>query len=168
MDKKRKSKKKKLYEEELFPDYTPKRTPDTIYDFLGGPNKSFKPKIVELLKQIPEASLENLKQLLNLFNKYKVEAESDPGIYTTGSVWLGAPEEEYHPSNTELMVSELGMAIKLVIDVNSKENIEKYKLKEGIDSQEIIFTPVEFWHADVMGSGRFFYAKKGEEMRFRI
>ncbi|MFX0062088.1 MAG: hypothetical protein ACFFC7_07855 [Candidatus Hermodarchaeota archaeon] len=168
MDKKKKSKKEKLHEEELFPDYTPKTTLDTIYDFLGGPHKSSNPKLVELLKQIPETNLENLKQLLNLFNKYKKKAESDQGVYTTGSVWLGAPEREYHPSDAELMVSELGMAIKLIIDVNSKENIENCKLKEGIDSQEIVFTPVEFWHADVMGSGRFFYAEKGEEIRVRI
>ncbi|MFX1254923.1 MAG: hypothetical protein ACFFCZ_25155 [Promethearchaeota archaeon] len=168
MNKKQKLKKEKTNEEDLFPDYTPKTTPDTIYDFLGGPNKSLNPKIVELLKQIPEVKLENLKQLLNLFNKYKKKAESDQGVYTTGSVWLGAPEREYHPSDAELMVSEIGLGIKLIIDSNSGEYIENCKLKAGIDSQEILFTPVKFWHVDVMGSGRFFYAKKGEKIIVQI
>jgi len=100
--------------------------------------------------------------IFDLFSKYKVEAEKNPGHYQEGNPILGAPEEEYIPSEEAILVSELGKLLKTIIEGTSKEDIEKYKQEQGISSQKIVFTEIYFTHMDVMGSGRFIYAGKVE------
>jgi len=145
-----------LNEKDLFPDYEPKTTPDTIHDYLRKPD-SF---IFKIIEEIGQPSLKNLKLILDYFNKYKVVAEINPGRYRNGNLALGADQHQYYPSEEEILVSELGKMINEIITSNSKKEINTFKAKEGIPSLKVVFTEILFHHIDVMGSGRFFYAEK--------
>ena len=145
-----------MNEKDLFPDYNPKSTPDTIHDYLRKPN-SF---VFEIIGEIGEPLLEKLKIILNYFNIYKLEAEKNPGRYQQGNIIIGADPNQYYPSEEELLFSELGKMIKLILDSNSKEKVDIHIKALGIKSQTIEFHEILFRHVDVMGSGRFFYADK--------
>ncbi len=145
-----------MNEKELFSDYEPKTTPDTVHDYLRNPD-SF---VFEILEEIGQPSLEKLKTLIDCFIKYKTKAEHNSGGYQEGNIALGADPDQYYPSEEEILVSELGKMIKNVICSNSKKVVDKFKKRDGINSQTLIFNEIYFRHVDVMGSGRFFYAEK--------
>ncbi|MFX1459470.1 MAG: hypothetical protein ACFFBT_08375 [Promethearchaeota archaeon] len=154
-----------MKEKDLFPDYEPKTTPDTIEDYLRNPEN----EIFKILRKIGEPKLENLNQILNLFKKYQNKAKKNPGKFQDGRVGLGANLKQYTPSEEELIVSELGKMIKKIIEINSEKEINEYKKKEKKKSQIIEFTEIYFRHVDVMGSGRYFYAeKKDKKTIFRL
>jgi len=141
-----------------FPDYQPKKSPDTVYDYLRKPDS----KVFKILSDINPPSLINLKIILSYFSKYKIEAEKNPGGFQNGNVAIGADLDQYYPSEEEILVSELGKSIKAIIKSTSKQEREDLKKEEGISSQTIIFNEISYRHVDVMGSGRFFYAEKKE------
>jgi len=154
-----------LNEKDLFPDYKPKTTPDTIHDYLRKPD-SF---IFKILEEIGQPSLKNLKLILDYFNKYEVAAERNPGRYRNGNLAIGSDQHQYYPSEEEILVSELGKMVKEIITSKSKKEINTFKIEKGIPSLKIIFTEIFFRHVDVMGSGRFFYAeKKKPEIEIRL
>ena len=142
----------------MFPDYEPKRTPDTVHDYLRGPSI-----VHEVLGKIGEASLENLNNIITLFKEYKAKADHNPGTNQRGNVALGADLDQYYPSDEEIITSELGVMINQIIMGNSKEKIETIKARDDIPSQELEFYEIYYRHVDVMGSGRFFYAEKRKE-----
>jgi len=158
-------------QEDIFPDYEPKKTPDTIFDF-GIPPDS---RIFEIFNKLevnqsglfPTMELKNLKTALEIFNKYTEEAEKNPGEFRKGNPILGAPEDEYIPSEAALIVSELGKLIQNVMFNSPRKDFEDYKKKNDIQDQELIYQEIEFDHMDVMGSGRFFYAHRVKE-RYRL
>lgn len=147
-----------MNEKELFPDYEAKTTPDTIHDYLRNPD-SF---IFEILREIGPPSLENLKNIIEYFIKYKIAVKNNPGGYQEGNIAIGADPDQYYPSEEELLVSELGKMIKEIINSNSKKTLAKFKKKNKINSHILKFNEIYFRHVDVMGSGRFFYAEKKE------
>lgn len=156
-DKRQEEKKGRDYEE-MFPDYEPKMTPDTIYDYPKTPKE-----VIDILSEIGTPTLDKLAEILTLFKKYKKEAKKNPGQYIQGNIALGAAEKEFIPSKGELLVSELGKMIRSILQQHSKKEISQWKKKEKISSQKITFTEITFTHSDVMGSGRFFYAEKKPE-----
>ena len=141
---------------DIFPDYQPKRSQDTVYDYLRAPDS----KVFKILSEINPPTLKNLKFILSYFNKFKIEAEKNPGGTQQGNVALGADLDQYYPSEEEILVSELGKSIIVIIESSSKQQREDLKEAEGISSQSLIFNEVLYRHVDVMGSGRFFYAEK--------
>ncbi len=143
---------------DLFSDYQPKTSPDTVYDYLRKPDS----KVFKILSGITPPTLKNLKSILGYFNKFKIEAEKNPGGSQQGNIALGADLDQYYPSEEEILVSELGKSIKAFIESNSKQQLEDLKEVEGISSQTLIFNEILYRHVDVMGSGRFFYAEKKE------
>ena len=62
-----------MKEKDLFPDYEPKTTPDTIEDYLRTPEG----EVFKILMELRGAKLENLKQILNLFKKYQKKAKKN-------------------------------------------------------------------------------------------
>jgi len=147
-----------MNEKDMFPDYEPKRTPDTVHDYLRGPSI-----VHEVLGKIGEASLENLNNIITLFKEYKTKADHNPGTNQRGNIALGADLDQYYPSDEEIITSELGNMIRQIILGNSKEKIGTFKTKNNIPSQELEFHEIYYRHVDVMGSGRFFYAEKRKE-----
>ncbi len=148
-----------MKEKDLFPDYEPKTTPDTIEDYLRTPEG----EVFKILTEIRGAKLENLKHFLTLFKSYQEKANKNPGKFQDGRVSLGANLKQYTPSEEELIVSELGKTIKNIIESHPENKVEEYKKKEKIKSQSIEFDQIYFRHVDVMGSGRYFYAEKNEK-----
>ncbi len=144
---------------DLFPDYQPKTSPDTVHDYLRVPDS----KVFKILNDINPPSLKNLKDILGYFNKYKIEAEKKPGSFKSGNIALGADLDQYYPSEEEILVSELGKSIIVIIESNSTQEIEDLKKEEGISSQTLKFKEIRYRHVDAMGSGRFFYAEKNEQ-----
>jgi len=139
----------------MFPDYQPKITPDTIKDYLKQPSN-----VYTILGEIGEPSISNLKTIITYFLKYKKAAENNPGGTQKGNVAIGAGEDQYYPSEDELLVSELGKLILRVTESYSKQQMKVLKLKHQIKSQRFSYHEITFRHVDAMGSGRFFYAEK--------
>lgn len=143
--------------EEVFPDYQPKNTPDTMLDYM--------PSIEDKLEKIPDAEIENLSSLASFFKKYIKEVELHPGQWEDGNILLGAREREYRPSEPELLLCEVGERLQSLIDgqPEAKQLLENDKI--FLDSDEYLkFT---FIHMDVMGSGRFYYVDRIEKCKIK-
>ena len=145
-----------MNDKDLFPDYEPKKTPDTIHDYLKNPENN----IFRIMKKIGNPSLNKLPLILDYFNQFQKKAKKSPGSIRNGNVAIGADPNQYYPSEEELLVSELGKMILFIIESNSKSEIENYKRKMKIKSQTVEYNEISFRHVDVMGSGRYFYAEK--------
>jgi len=143
-------------ENDLFPDYSPKETPDTIYDYIRNP----KSKILEIISDIGEPSIDKLSYIINVFKRYKKKAKRNPGGVRKGNVVIGADLNQYYPSEEELLISELGKMIRKIIINSPKRDIAEVMKNQGIKLQKIEFSEIYFRHVDVMGSGRYFYAEK--------
>ncbi len=144
-----------MNEKNIFPDYEPKITPDTISDFLRKPSK-----VYNILEKFGEPNINNLKTIISCFLEHKKAVENNPGSTQKGNIALGADEDQFFPSEDELLVSELGKLILQVTNSYSKQQMKTLKLKHQIDSQRFTYHEITFRHVDVMGSGRFFYAEK--------
>ncbi|TFG25111.1 MAG: hypothetical protein EU533_01475 [Promethearchaeota archaeon] len=144
-----------MNEKQLFPDYEPKKTPDLLEDYL--PTSS---EVFVVLNKLKPPELNKLHRLLEIFNKYEIKMRENPGGYRKGNVALGADLDQYYPSEEEMIISEIGKMIKLLIESSSPEEINDIKLKMHIKHQTISFNEIYFRHVDVMGSGRFYYAAK--------
>ena len=147
-----------MKEKNLFPDYQPKITPDTIEDYLRKPSQ-----VYNILGEFSEPSINNLQMIISCFLDHKNAAESNPGGTQKGNIALGANEDQYYPSEEELLVSELGKLISQVTSSYSKLQMRTLKLKHQIMSQRLSYYEITFRHVDVMGSGRFFYAEKAPQ-----
>ena len=144
-----------MNEKQLFLDYEPKKTPDVLEDYLASSSDVF-----VVLNKLKPPELSKIHQLLKIFKEYEIKARENPGGCREGNVILGADLDQYYPSEEEIIVSEIGNMIKLLIELSSPEEINAIKLKKNIKTQSISFNEIYFRHVDVMGSGRFFYAEK--------
>jgi hypothetical protein len=144
-----------MEDKNIFPDYEPKITPDTIEDYLRRPSK-----VYEILGELGEPHISKVKNILIIFDKYEKKAKKKGGKFERGNVAIGADPDQYYPSDEELLVSELGKIIKQLIESYSKPQLKTLKLRYNIPSQQIRFFELSFRHVDVMGSGRFFYAER--------
>ncbi|MFX0060355.1 MAG: hypothetical protein ACFE8J_18815 [Candidatus Heimdallarchaeota archaeon] len=145
-----------LKKENLFPDYEPKRTLDTLYDYLRDP----KTEIFDILSRIGEPTCDKIANIISLYKTHEKSAKKKPGSVQKGNVAIGADVDQYYPSEEELLISELGKMIKSILLSCPKEKIAEIKRKQGIKSQKIEYNEIFFRHVDVMGSGRYFYAEK--------
>ena len=146
--------------ENIFPDYEPKRTPDTVLDFM--------PELAEEIGKIPEARLENLKELIQLLKIHQERAIKNPGQWIEGNILLGANPQEYQPSPDELIAGEIGDRIQVIINSGPREQI-KTLLQNDIEKFKTLeYTRFTFIHVDVMGSGRFFYVDTMEKVTLNL
>lgn len=143
-------------DENIFPDYQPKLTPDTAIDYM--------PQLAEEFKLIPEAKLEDLANLLQLFHQTKEKVLLNPGQWEDGNIILGAKEKEYKPTKDELLLAEIGSRIELIINSSDRDKITDGVQSQNINEKQIEFDRFTFVHADVMGSGRFFYVDQIENV----
>lgn len=154
-----------MKEKDLFSDYQSKSTPDTVQDYL----RNLDSTVFKIIGEIGHPSLEKLKEIITNLRIYKIKAEKNPGGFQPGNIAIGADLNQYYPSEEEIIVSELGLMIKTIIEITSKQKIEEFKKREGISSQTVVFNEITYRHVDVMGSGRFFYAeKKNQEIELNL
>jgi hypothetical protein len=85
-----------------------------------------------------------------------------------GNMILGVRPKEYEPSLEELVLGETGERISKVINNNEKEEIISYLKNNKCHMRKIKFRKFTFTHADVMGSGRFFYVDTIEEVKLKF
>jgi hypothetical protein len=130
--------------ERRFADYAPKTSADTLLDYRGD--------LKARLDSLPPARLDSLPALLNALRWQKNLARRHPGRTEKGNPILGADEEQYVPSDEELLESEIGRRIAAVLKGADPADLKKAGIKGKISYRHI-----DFRHVDVMGSGRFFY-----------
>jgi hypothetical protein len=137
--------------ERFFSSYSPKNTKDTIFDY------NFKVKeIIEGLNLPKKPTIIDLEKLTNRLEEYIEKSKLHPGNIQRGNIILGADEEEYVPSEEELIQSYIGeLIIKRLNNLKDEEFNKLIKLQK----KRIKFRYIEIYHMDVMGSGRFFYAR---------
>ncbi|MFH2096871.1 MAG: hypothetical protein ABIJ16_14270 [Bacteroidota bacterium] len=145
---------------DLFPDYTPKLSPDNMTDFC--------PAITGKLPEIPHAQYDNLVYLCLKYIEYSGKAKKNPGTWVDGNMILGAKEKEYNPSDEELLLCETSERIRIIT-----ENADKKQLKNDLKEAKIRLKKLEykkftFTHCDVMGSGRFFYVDSIENISINL
>lgn len=141
---------------ELFGDYEPKRTPDTVFDYLQ--TREGLKACESILRNIPAGELGKLSELLVLFDEYAEKVQRNAGRYVEGNLLLGASKNQYEPSGEELVFAEIGSRIKRIVNSTQKIELKQYLRGKGITRKDIEYRSFTFTHADVMGSGRFFYA----------
>ncbi len=146
--------------ETMFPDYQPKRTPDTVLDYLPG--------LAAEINRLPDPSPQNLADLIYVLEAYQAQARKNPGQWEEGNIILGAKPKEYRPSVPELLVAETGARIRSVLNNAPAAEIEQISDKEKIKTRQLKFKYFTFTHADVMGSGRFFYVEEIKEVVLNI
>lgn len=145
---------------EMFPDYTPKTTPDKVLDF--------RPALSEQLEKFPKPELQNLPELINLFQSLEKQAKQNPGKWVDGNIILGANPKEYLPSDQELLLSELGNSIQNLILKEKADAIKKLLKQHKIKIKKLQYNYYTYLHADVMGSGRFFYIDNVEQKQILL
>jgi hypothetical protein len=141
--------------ENLFPDYEPKTTPDVILDY--------RPGLQEVFSQYPGPFLDNLADLVSLHHETAIKAKENPGEWHEGTIILGGAEKEYIPSDEELVVCEIDRRILIILTDTPGETLQHYYKAHNLWGTELEIMTIEIWHADVMGSGRFFYADLPEK-----
>ena len=137
-------------EEATFPGYRAKETSDGVMDYRPGLRPS-----VEKLEAITDSTFAEAVTSLVLLD---LEARANPGKWIDGKIMLGANPQEYLPSDEELLAAEFGD--RLATYVESRDILELIELWDGeaLLPFPLKYNRFEYRHADVMGSGRFFYA----------
>ena len=140
--------------EEVFPDYRPKETLDTLFDY--------RPLLAFELSALPPPSLGTLADLLAAYLDASRRARADPGAWEAGALALGADLEEYVPSDAELVVAHIADLIAEIAAAAEPAALAGALAATGITAVELGYSRFHFRHADVMGSGRYFYASPPE------
>ncbi len=136
--------------ESMFPDYQPKRSPDTILDYRGS--------LAGAVAGLPAADLEHLGQLIGALADHQGRAAKNPGTWVDGNMVLGADPKQYRPGDDELLVSELGARIAQVVAATPPAELTAALDRAKITERELTYGAISIRHVDAMGSGRFFYA----------
>ena len=147
-------------EESMFSDYQPKLTTDTILDF--------RPSLNNVVEQLPMAEPHNFSVLFRQLKYYQKNSKINQGHWEEGNMVLGAQLREYKPSDDELLASEVGDRLALIIRNQPKEIVIDLLRKDGITFNDLEYINFTFTHADVMGSGRFFYVLESKTMKFDL
>lgn len=152
-----------IYSEELsrpLPGYEPKISADTILDY----RRSLERRVSKL----PPPTLDSLGDLLATLGTLQAAAAKNPGRWRDGNLPLGAEPNEYVPSDEELLISEVGERIRCVVEETPQRPLVSRLNRIGVSERFIEYNAVVIYHADVMGSGRFFYARQPKPVRVRL
>ena len=133
-----------------FPDYRPKTSPDTVWDF--------RPSVAATFTALPAERPSALPELLKALDRANQQAAKHPGRWTEGAIYLGADPRQYEPSDDELRAAEIGDRVRRVVAAAAPARLRSVLEKAGIAATEVEYHRFDFRHVDVMGSGRFTYA----------
>jgi len=141
-------------------EFRPKLSPDTLLDY--------RPLLAERVAALPPAQLSLLGDLVATLESLKERASAKPGHWHLGPVYLGANAQEYLPSDDELLAAELGDRIRRIIGTADPADIAAALKKAGVNAATVEYNRFEYRHADVMGSGRFFYASEPKATEIKL
>jgi len=146
--------------EPVFPGYQPKTSPDTPLDF--------RPSLAPRFAALPPATSEAVPRLLLALEVARAAALARPGAWVAGNPILGASPREWAPSDEELVEAELGRRLEAALGVAAPEALRRALERAGERRAEIVYRAIEITHADVMGSGRYFYASEPRPRALRL
>ena len=141
-------------------EFRPKLSPDTLLDY--------RPTLAERVTALPPAQLSLLGDLVAMLEALKERAMTKPGGWRVGAVYLGANAQEYRPSDEELLAAELGDRIRRIVGTADPDDVAATLRRAGVRAALIEYNRFEYRHADVMGSGRFFYASEPKATAIRL
>lgn len=136
--------------------YQPKLAPDNVLDY--------RPSLRPQLAEIPPAEVGALPKLIDALNFYKARANRNPGQWRNGRIDLGANAKEYSPSNDELLAAVAGERIAEVAKTAVPTEIRNV-LGDPPANSVIEYIGFGFRHADVMGTGRYYYSSAPKTKR---
>ncbi len=139
--------------------YQPKSTLDLVTDY--------RPGIRDRLNDLPIGS-DDLVLVAKEFLTLADAAQDEPGDWYPGNVAQGAEPREYVPSDAELLAAELGEWLVQSIQRVGSAEAKGRLAAAGVVLDGITYKRFAFRHADVMGSGRYFYASAPERVRVRL
>lgn len=140
--------------------YRPKSSADTVSDY--------RPSLRPAVAALAAATLDALPELVKALEGLNRSAAERPGRRREGNTPLGAEPMEYVPSDEELLASEAGRRIETVVDSAGAEQVERRLEEAGTALSWIEYPSITFYHADVMGTGRFTYAKPPRKVRLYL
>jgi hypothetical protein len=135
-------------------------TADELIDFM--------PEISPKVKELPNAKLENMHLLIALYKDYRKAARKNPGVWKEGNMVLGAKEEEYLPSEEELLLAEIGERIHFIATEEGSQKVKAALKQHQSKKRKIKYKKFTFIHTDVMGSGRYFYVDSIEKVNLKL
>ncbi len=141
--------------EEAARSHRPKVTPDTALDY--------RPRLARAFEALPPAALSALPALLAALESQQKAAAASPGTRRSGNPALGGPADEYVPSDAELLAAELGDRARDVVSGAAPPDLARALAQGNVVPRRITYRRFSFEHADVMGSGRFFFASEPAE-----
>jgi len=130
---------------DAFPDYQPLGRGATVTDY--------RPAISGDISGLPPLS--DAPGLARAFADWRVRAGASPGAMEDGAIQLGADQQEYRPSDAELVAAEAGD--RLAVALIGAEDATKASVSEIVGGAAG-YKRFDYRTVDVMGSGRFFYA----------
>lgn len=142
------------------PGYEPKVSADTVLDY--------RRSLEDHLKQLPPPTLDSLGELLKTLGTLQAAAAKNPGHRRQGNLPLGAELNEYVPSDDELLISEAGERIRSIVQGTPPRQLTACLNRVRFSGRFIEYNAIAIYHADVMGSGRFFYARRPKPVRVRL
>jgi len=140
--------------------YTPKMSPDTMLDY--------RPRIATQLRRLPPRKVKALPALVRAFLKTRARVKKRPGRWVAGMTNLGANAREYRPSDAELVLSVIGGRIRSLVRRGSFGEITSVMARAGVQVAKLTYSRFDFRHADVMGSGRYFYCSAPKRVTVRL
>ena len=140
--------------------FNPKMSPDTASDY--------RPAIAKRLSRIPEVALETLPELVRLLLRLNKAAARSPGAWVSGFAYLGANPKEYRPSDDELVAAEVGDRIYRFVSKASLGEVVAVLQKARLDVASVSYARFQFRHADVMGTGRYFYSSAPRQVTISL
>lgn len=110
------------------------------------------------LRELPPPTLAALPNLIKAFELYRERAESNFGRWVDGDTILGAKPKEYHPSDDELMESEIGERIRDVIAATPAAQVDWLLRDAGIELRALVYRSISFRTIRIAGVGAYHYA----------
>lgn len=139
--------------------YQPRSTLDLAVEY--------RPGLRDKLRGLPSGS-GNLVALTRAYRDLRSRAAANPGRWEKGNIALGAEPREYVPSDDELLLADVGDSLVQLVERRGREKAIRELAAAGLPPDDIGFNSFAFRHADVMGTGRFYYASPPREVRLRL
>jgi hypothetical protein len=128
--------------------YTPKTSADTVTDY--------RPGVAGEVGSLPPVS--DAAGLARAFLQWNSRAQGSPGGFEAGAIMLGADEQQYKPSDAELVAAEAGDRLSAALTGADQATRDAVTAVLGQDPGVRAYKRFEYRHSDVIGSGRYFYA----------
>jgi len=130
---------------------TPPASPDTP----AGPATvtDYRPGIASDLASLPPVG--DAAALAGAFVEWRSRASASAGAFEPGQVQLGANEQEYRPTDAELVAAEAGDRLSAAL--NGADAATKAAIGATVGDNHS-YRRFDFRRVDVMGSGRYVYA----------